>query len=102
MPARWQVTDSPDVRYRHWSDSRPMAFADPNWGRVLLAVGAKPLFAWHETGFGTLVACFRRGPLRIGVCGFPVAGPDWDRLSEKATREEASALCRAAGLDLIR
>ncbi len=51
---------------------------------------------------GALIACFRRGPVRIGVMGFPVAGLDWDLMPDTQLTAAAQDVCKLARLDLLR
>lgn len=73
MTEAWRVDGEPLLEYRLWAESSRSFFASPEWGEVLESVGARVLYAWHaHRRFGAIVACFRRGPIRVGVLGLPV------------------------------
>ncbi|KFN51264.1 GNAT family N-acetyltransferase [Arenimonas composti] len=103
MTSAWEISTKPGEAYLQWVSARHHAFAEPGWTRALAAIGAQPLFAWSATlESGVLVACMRRGPFRLGICGHPVAGPRWDAMSDTEAKTQAESLCAAAKLDLLR
>lgn len=73
MTEAWRVDKDPISEYRLWVKNSRSLFASPEWAEVLESIGAHALYAWHaHRRFGAIVACFRRGPIRVGVLGFPV------------------------------
>lgn len=99
----WKVDEAPSPPYLRWAETTGSLYASSQWSPVVAALGATSLFGWHAArGIGVQVACFRRGPFRIGVAGLPVAGERWDALKEDEFATLAQALCIAGGLDLMR
>lgn len=73
MIEAWRVDREPLREYQFWVENSHSLFASPEWGGVLESMGAHVLYAWHShRQLGAIVACFRRGPIRVGVLGLPV------------------------------
>lgn len=103
MIGTWSVGKAPCGAYLQWAHARPGLFVSPHWAGALESLGASALYAWHgPRQVGALIAVFRRGPFRVGVLGFPVAGQDYDALLAVELNELLQPLCRSAGLDLLR
>lgn len=101
--ADWIVSDVPGREFAHWSGRGHCCFATEDWADVLRALGATPGFAWSDAlGWGCLIARFRKGPLSLGICGFPVAGGRWDLLDPARRREAMTSLQHVMGLDVMR
>ncbi len=94
---------APSPEYLRWVEASGSLFANPAWNSVLGALGGAARFAWHpETAAGLQLACFRRGPFRVGVAGMPLAGEGWDEVDDVRFEALAQGLCLEAGLDLLR
>jgi hypothetical protein len=103
MSDDWCISDVPDRGYLDWVVGRRALFASPMWSQALQALGAHSKFVWSSSaGQGIQLACFRRGPLRVGVLGFPVVGEDWDVLPEQKRIEGARSIGARAGLHMLR
>lgn len=103
MAETWHVTETPGRKYLDWVRRTHRVFSEPAWESALTALGASPVYAWNDArGFGALIARFRFGPFRVGVCGQPVAGRDWDMLATLSAKEACRQLCSDAGLDVLR
>jgi len=99
----WLVSDCPDPAYVQWTHERRALFASPAWSQVLIALGAESKFAWNpRVRLGIQLACFLRGPLRIGVLGFPVAGSNWDAQPDRIRGAAAQSIGERANLDILR
>ncbi len=99
----WLVSDCPDPAYSQWVQQRRALFASQTWSQVLMALGAEAKFVWNpRVGQGIQLACFRRGLLRIGVLGFPIAGSDWDAQPDHVRVAAAHRIGECANLDMLR
>ena len=99
----WNLAATASDAYLRWAKERGALFALPAWAGPIERLGATALYVWHEEkNFGALLAVFKRGPCRIGVLGFPVAGASLDALSANSLNAIAKPLCKQAGLDLLR
>lgn len=103
MVEDWLVSDRPDPAYLQWARQCRALFASPLWSQAIVALGAEPKFVWNpRVGQGIQLACFRRGPLRIGVLGFPVAGSNWDAQPDQVRVAAAHRIGECANLDMLR
>ena len=99
----WCVSALPPDDYSQWAQDSGLLFAMPIWSKILLALGAEPLFAWNSTRrIGALIACFRYGGFRIGVLGFPVAGEPWDAMELADLTNCTTCIGKLADFDLLR
>lgn len=103
MADEWIVTTTPCDAHRAWQ-SRPGHFLDSaEWAVVLQSLGARVHYAWNErSARGALVPVFRRGGVRAGILGFPVAGSHWDACFADVLRQLASSIARQACLQILR
>lgn len=78
-------------------------FASPQWSHVLEGLGCRVVPVRHlELGVQVAVPIFRRGPLRMGFLGFPVAGPAFDRMAPELFKHDAASLARTLDLHIVR
>jgi len=70
----WRSDPRSAARARDWAHAEGRLFTSPGWAEVIATLGCKSDYAWNDDGNqGMLVPVFRRGPLRVGFLGFPVA-----------------------------
>lgn len=99
----WRVDRLPCRDHSEWALRERYLFSSAEWGEVLAALGATPLFAWNTCdGHGIAIPAFRLLANRIGYLGFPVAGELLDGVSRHDLHELAVAVSKKSGLGMAR
>lgn len=99
----WRISAKVIAEQACWAAEGGRLFATSDWARVLAALPAEPLFAWHSRqGIGTVVPVFRRFGRRIGFLGLPAAGEDFDSMDGHTLTMCMAGITSAANLDFIR
>src|SRR5664279_2777341 len=99
----WDVSREPQWELTRWALQNGYLFSTPEWAHVLEGLGCNPLYAWNRNlQAGTVVPVFRRGPLKVGFLGFPIAGEVFDAFDSYDFIQLEQSLARATNCDLVR
>lgn len=99
----WIYSSAAAERAREWARASGSLFSSPEWAAVIAGLGCHSLHAWNESkSEGLMVSVFRRGPLRVGFLGFPIAPPLFSSQPEASVDTAATELALQIRLHVVR
>lgn len=99
----WRLSKQGEARAREAALGNASLFGSTQWAYVIEGLGCQSVLAWNEElQLPVVVPVFRRGPLRIGFLGFPLAGGAFDALTCGEFDRHAAELARELKLDIVR